>query len=82
MAKTNRDRDEQTPQQQPRRLTLSVAGLRLGLTYHQTRDLMLSGRLKGEEDGGRFYVYESAVTDYQSDLADLTAMNRRETDPK
>jgi hypothetical protein len=33
------------------------AGLRLGLTYHQVRNLLLSGQLSGGRDGfGRLYI--------------------------
>ena len=40
-----------------RRLSLTDAALRLGLGYHQTRDLLLRGRLRGGKDeAGRYFV--------------------------
>lgn len=38
-------------------LPLVDAALRLGMTYHQVRNLLLSGALRGGRDGyGRLYV--------------------------
>jgi hypothetical protein len=63
MAESNSGIGEQTPQD-GERLALSVAAFRLRLTYHQTRDLMLTGKLRGVEDDGRFYVYADSVAEY------------------
>ena len=63
MAETNPGIGEQTPQQ-PERIALSVAALKLGLTYHRTRDLLLTGRLRGGEDEGRFYVEAESVAEF------------------
>ena len=38
-------------------LSLARAALRLSLTYHQVRALVLKGELRGgQDDNGRFYV--------------------------
>ena len=43
-------------------LSLARAALRLSLTYHQVRELLLRGRLHGGVDGnGRFWVDASDV---------------------
>lgn len=44
------------------RISLSVAALRLGLTYHQVREKLLRGELSGGRDEfGRFYVTDRAT---------------------
>lgn len=44
------------------RLPLTDAALRLGLTYHQVRAMVLRGELKGGRDEyGRFYVVAADV---------------------
>ena len=41
----------------PRRITITEAAFRLGLSYQQTRDRLLKGDLRGgRDDDGRLYV--------------------------
>lgn len=43
-------------------LSLSRAALRLSLTYHQVRAMLLRGDLQGGQDeNGRYFVYAEAV---------------------
>ena len=51
------------------RLPLADAALRLQLTYHQVRALVLRGTLRGGRDElGRFYVDTQAVRQLQRKL--------------
>ena len=45
-----------------KRVPITDAAMRLSLTYHSTRNLVLSGKLAGGRDNyGRFYVEEAAI---------------------
>jgi hypothetical protein len=49
-------------------LSLARAALRLRLTYHQVRSLVLRGDLEGgQDDSGRFYVDSVALDRYAAD---------------
>lgn len=45
-----------------KRISLSTAALRLGLSYHQAREKLLRGELPGGQDkSGRFFVLASGA---------------------
>lgn len=49
-------------------MPLSEAAIRLRLTYHQVRTLVLAGTLKGGRDAfGRFYADADAVEAFERD---------------
>lgn len=59
-------------------LSLARAALRLNLTYHQVRALVLRGDLKGgQDDSGRFYVESAAVERYLSERPGAASKARR-----
>lgn len=59
-------------------LSLARTALRLRLTYHQVRSMLLRGELRGGQDeNGRFYVESAAVEQYLSEQAP-TALKARQ----
>ncbi len=46
-------------------ITLTAAAQRLGLSYHQTLRLVLTGALRGAQRGGHWFVQAADVTRYR-----------------
>lgn len=67
MAESNSETMSPAPQSFGK-LSVSGAALRLRLTYNQTRDLLLSGKLRGGKDdlSGSLWIETASVEEYQA----------------
>jgi hypothetical protein len=65
MAEPNTESASSSPQSFGK-LSVSGAALKLGLTYNQTRDLLLTGRIRGgqEDDNRTLWVDGESVEEY------------------
>ena len=58
-------------------LSLARAALRLSLTYHQVRAMLLRGELRGgQDDNGRFYVDAADVERFRSSASSRAGKRR------